>query len=168
MKRLGRLPENARLIAADAIAMYPNIKTEHALDIVRMFLEELDREGKLPRYFDIEMILKAARIVMYWNIMEYGDCYFKNISGTAMGTPAAVLWAIIYFHWPETKILIPKYGEKMPLLTRFFDDIFAVVLVGGEEGLKPNEWTDFKKISKATGCSNGPFENHQCQLTTWI
>ena len=151
LKQLGRLPENARLIAADAIAMYPNIKTEHALDIVRMFLEELAREGKLPRYFDIEMILKAARIVMYWNIMEYGDCYFKNISGTAMGTPAAVLWAIIYFHWPETKMLIPKYGEKMPLLTRFIDDIFAVILVGGEDGLTPNEWTDFKKDLNSHG-----------------
>ena len=83
--------------------MYPSIDTEHALRILRKLLEEWKREGKLPKYFDVEMIIKAARIVMCWNLLEYGDCCFKNKNGTAMGTPAAVLWAIIYFHWPETK-----------------------------------------------------------------
>ena len=144
LKRLGRLPKNARLVVADAISMYTNIKTDHALKILRMILEELKREGKLPKYFDIEMIIKAARIVMCWNLMEYGDCYFKNKTGTAMGTPLAILWAIIYHHWQETKVIIPKYGKKIPLLTRFIDDTFAVVLVGGEDGLQPNEWNDLK------------------------
>ena len=108
-------------------------------------MKELDREGTLPKYFEIEMITRATRIVMCWNLFEYGDCYFRNNIGTAMGTPAAVLWAIIYFHWPETKVLIPKHGENMPLLTRFIDDIFAIVLVGGEDGFQPSEWNDFKK-----------------------
>ena len=151
LKELGHLPENARLVVADAISMYPSIDTEHALRILRKLLEEWKREGKLPKYFDVEMIIKAARIVMCWNLLEYGDCCFKNKNGTAMGTPAAVLWAIIYFHWPETKMLIPKYGEKMPLFARFIDDIFIVALIGGEDGLRPSEWNDFKRDLNSHG-----------------
>ena len=33
----------------------------------------------------------------------------------------------------------------MPLLTRFTDDIFAVVLIGGDYGLSADEWNPFKE-----------------------
>ena len=73
----GRLPPNARLITADAISMYTNIDTGHALKVLRWFLEELERERKLPEEFDINMIIEAATIVMRWNIAEFGDAFFK-------------------------------------------------------------------------------------------
>ena len=33
----------------------------------------------------------------------------------------------------------------MPLLVRYVDDIFAAVLVGGDDGFTNDEWTEFKK-----------------------
>ena len=61
-----------------------------------------------------------------------------------MGTPAAVLWAIIYFWWHEKLILLPKYGDKMPLMLRYIDDAFAVILFGGSDGFTSEDWVDFK------------------------
>ena len=95
--------------------MYTNIDIDHALKVLRWFLKELEREGKLPEDFDIDMIIEAATIVMRWNIVEFGDAFLKQLIGTAMGTPVAVTWATIYFYWHKIHVLIPKYGRKMIL-----------------------------------------------------
>ena len=145
MESLGPLPSNARVFTADANSMYTNIDTDHGLEILRQFLEELDEEGKLPPNIKIDIIIEAARIVMRWNIFEYGDCYFRQLVGTAMGTPAAVMWAIIYYYWHEKHCLLPKYGNKIPFLRRFIDDMKGVVLVGGDDGMTRQEWNEFKK-----------------------
>ena len=134
------------MVTVDAKSMYTKIETEHGLEILRQFLEELQEEGKLPPDFDIEMIVETVALVMGWNLFEYGDCYLKQLSGTTMGTPAAVLWAIVYDYWKEKKVLIPQYSyEKMQLLKRLIDDIFAVVLFGGDDGFTADEWKNSRK-----------------------
>ena len=48
--------------------MYTYIDANHGLEVLRLFLEELEREGKLPPDFNIEMIMQAATPIMRWNI----------------------------------------------------------------------------------------------------
>ena len=80
---------------------------------------------------------------MRWNIFEYGDCCFKQLIGTAMGTPAAALWAIIYFYPHEKNNIIPSFAQKMPLLVRYIINIFLLILYGREGGFTLEEWTQF-------------------------
>ena len=80
LQKNGRLPPNARMITADAVSMYTNIETTHALNVLRWFLEELKEEGQLPEDFDIDMIIEAAAIIMRWNIMEVGDTFLKQLN----------------------------------------------------------------------------------------
>ena len=103
--------------------------------------------GKLSPGFHIEMIEEATALVMRWNIFECVDCYLNQLAGTAMGTPVAVLWASIYYYWKEKKVLIQRdsYENKLTLLKRFIDDIFAVLLFGGDDGLTANETNTFKE-----------------------
>ena len=145
LKQFGPLSCNAFHLTADANSMYTNIDTEHALQVLRWFLEELDAEGNLPPDYDIDMLLDAARIVMTWNIFEFGDCCFRQLIGTAMGTPVACIWATIYFWYYEKTVLIPKYGTKIPFFRRFIDDMYAIVLIGGQTGLTASEWAEFKE-----------------------
>ena len=91
------------MVTADAKSMCTRIETEHGLEALRRFLEELQEEGKLPPDLDIEMIVEAAALVMRWNLSECGNCCLKQLAGTAMGTPAAVLWASIYYYWKEKR-----------------------------------------------------------------
>ena len=67
--------------------MYTNIDTNYALEVMRLFLEELKKEGKLPPDFNIEMIMQAAKLIVKWNIFKFGDTFFKQLRGKAMGTP---------------------------------------------------------------------------------
>ena len=145
LKQFEPLPSNARMHKTDAASMHTNIETNHGLQILRNFLEKLKRNGQLPPDFDIEIILKAAEIVMLWNIFEFGDCYFRQLIGTAMGTPAACPWLIIYYFQHESEVLIPKYGQKLPLIARFINDLFGIVLMGGK-----NVWLNQNGMSLKT------------------
>ena len=75
----------------DAISIYTNIDTKHALEVLRKFLDELEEEGNLPPDFDIDMIIQAATLIMQWNLSEYGVSFSKQLIGTAMGTPVAFI-----------------------------------------------------------------------------
>ena len=125
--------------------MYTNIDTKHALQVLEWFLNELKLEGRLNDDFNTKMIVEAATLIMKWNLFEYGNSFFLQLLGTAMGTPVAVIWATIYFYWHEKHVLIPKYGKKITLQLRYVDDIFAIAKMGGDDGLTSAEWNAFKK-----------------------
>ena len=68
--------KKVRHFTADAKSMYTNINSNHALELLRLFLEELEKEGKLPPDFNIKMIMQAAKLIMKWNLFEFGDTFF--------------------------------------------------------------------------------------------
>ena len=76
------------------------------------------------------------------NIMTFGDTHFLQLIGTAMGTPAAVMLANIYFGFQEKNTIIRKYQRNLKRLqkhVRLIDDIFRIWLGGTDE-----EWEQMK------------------------
>ena len=98
--------------------MYTNIHTGHGLDILTQCLSRRTRsQPQLPPDFNVDMIIEAATLVIHWNVFVHEDTYFRQMIGTAMDTPSAVLWAITYYYWHKKNILIPRYSgrSQMPL-----------------------------------------------------
>ena len=63
--------------------------------------------------------------------MQFGDSYFLQLIGTAMGTSAAVVFANLYFGWHERKRILPKYQDSLKRLgsySRFIDDVYLMWL----------------------------------------
>ena len=124
-----RLPYNAFLFTADAQSMYTNIDTDHALQVIGEWLDELQSSGKLAdnglSTFPVEAIKEALALVMKNNIFEFGDMYFQQLTGTAMGTSSACMWATIYFAIHET-FLLNKYADALLLYKRFIDDMKGI------------------------------------------
>ena len=77
-----RLPPNAVLFTADADSMYTNIDTDHALTIIGDYIDNNPRSTGNPR-----ALKSALEIIMKNMICVFGDLYFKQVKGTAMGTP---------------------------------------------------------------------------------
>ena len=77
------------------------------------------------------------------NYFQFGDTYWKQTSGVAMGTPTACMLATIYYGIYENTVLIPKYKENIPYLKRFIDDMFGIIIVRIDEDIK--RWEEFKK-----------------------
>ena len=113
-------------IAADAIFMYNNTKTLHAVKFTSWWLDNLEKNKKLPPKFSLEAVKDAMIMIMRNNVFEWGAMYFLQLLGTAIGTLAAVMWATIHFAYNEVHQLIPVHGVRLFYFKRFIDNIFGV------------------------------------------
>ena len=121
-----QLPPNAYLVTADANAMYNNIDTNHAIEVISWWLDDLAVKGKLPKNFPLEAVKVAMKIIMKHNVFEYGDLCFLQLLGTAMGTSAAVMWATLCYAYHEVHTILPNHGAFLLYFKRFIDDIYAI------------------------------------------
>jgi hypothetical protein len=134
------LPSNALLFVTDATAMYNNICTTHAIEVITWWLRDLEERKLLPAGFPLDAVLSAMCIIMRNNIFEFGDLCFLQLVGTAMGTSAAVMWATLYYAYHEVHCLIPRHGHNLLYFKRFIDDIFGIWT-----GNLTTDWTEFSK-----------------------
>ncbi|KAL7472102.1 hypothetical protein ACHAXS_012435 [Conticribra weissflogii] len=124
LRTISDIPPHARLLAADAVSMYTNIETTHALKTIGDFLQDL--QDQLPSDFPVAAIIDGLSLIMKNNVFEFGDLYFKQKQGTAMGTPVACIYATIYYGYYEKNFLLPKYGDDIMVMKRFIDDMFVI------------------------------------------
>jgi hypothetical protein len=99
-----KIPPGAKLFTADATAMYTHIDTNTGIQTFRNIFSTY--EDKIPLNFPVEFFLTKLEIIMTNNIFTFGDTYWVQLQGTAMGTPAAPLYSILTFgYYKNTKIL---------------------------------------------------------------
>ena len=119
------LSPDARLFTFDAQSIYLNLCIDHALPVMKHWLEHA-----YPRPITrplTQAILQGLELVMRHNIMKFGDSYFLQLIGTAMGTSVAVVYANLYFGWHEKETLLPKFQDQLKRIffdRHFIDDIF--------------------------------------------
>ena len=150
LKQVKQLLNNCWLFTADAKSMYTNIDTKHAIEVISKWLDSIP----LPEGFPLAAVTSAMELVMSNNIFVWGDSYFLQLLGTAMGTSAACMWATIYFAVHEMGSIIPKYGNKLLLFLRFIDDIVGIWVGNPLDA----SWDDFKKEVNNFGILEWEFE----------
>ena len=131
------IPPDSFLFTADAVSMYTNIPTSRAL----MFIGTYLRKERFPG-IPTEALMEALSLVMKNNIFTFGDTTWKQLSGTAMGTPPAPPWATLYFALCENSV-IPHYSDNLTFYRRFIDDIFGVWTVTNAT-TQTQKWTAFQ------------------------
>ena len=105
-------PPNAKLFTADAVSMYTNIPTNTAIMLIaKHILKSVPEERPKQN----EALISALKLVMRNNIFSFGDMTFKQLNGTAMGTPPAPPYATIYYGLHETNFL-PKHKKTRHIL----------------------------------------------------
>ena len=113
------LPRNCSIFTADAVSMYTNIETTHALTMFKTFFESFSKhaihDGLLP----------ALEIIMRHCVFTFDDKFWVQLSGTAMGAPPAPMYATIYFAIHEQNI-IPEYNQNLIFYRRFIDDTIGI------------------------------------------
>jgi hypothetical protein len=144
LMKLGKLPTNAKLFTADAVAMYPNIPIEHGIEVFETWFEKFADE--IPDDFPKELFLKLLRTVMTENIFQFGDTFWLQIDGTAIGTSCACLFATMYMALCERATLLRKYKDNLILLKRFIDDMLGVWKYTDEQS-----WLNFQADMNAFG-----------------
>ena len=133
------LPPNALLFTSDATSMYTNIKTTPALECISDFLRAVQQDYN---HLHCEALIEALHIVFRNNLFKFGDTFWRQISGTAMGTPPAPAWATIFFAIYEM-ILVPRWQNHLLFYKRFIDDVFGVWLTHPDPIVNKRLWADF-------------------------
>ena len=104
-------------MTADIVGVYPSIA---GLDIL-----EKQYENDPNKKVSAEDIGKMADFVLENSLLEFDSKFYKQISGTAIGTKFAPPYACIFMDHMETKFL--KTQDIKPWFSkRFINDIFFI------------------------------------------
>ena len=151
---LDSIPENAILVTADVVGLYPSIPHEVGLRALREALDKRD-DNTIPT----EELLKMAEFVLKNNYFEFGNKIKQQISGTATGTKFAPPYACIFMSDLETEFLEGQHLQFLVWLR-----IIAIFLIWthGEESLMKflEELNDFNQYIEFTydyNAKNIPF-----------
>ena len=90
IKTLGYIPDNAILVTADVVGLYPRITHQASLIALK---EALDKS--LSKKIPTDDLIKMAESVLSNNFFEFNSDTFQQISGTAIGTKFALPYACI-------------------------------------------------------------------------
>jgi hypothetical protein len=93
------LPPTAKLFTANATSMYTNINTTLGLQAINNLIDTYHEEilGNFPK----EFFLTNLEVIMNNNVFSFGNTFWIQLQGTAMGTRAAPLYAIIIYGYHE-------------------------------------------------------------------
>ena len=135
---LQKIPSNTRLFICDATSMYTNIKTGLSLHRIVQFALEHKEHLTVPT----GMLMYALLLLMTNNVFQFGDTYWLQKVGTAMGAPPAPPWATIFFGIHEETVLA-RFGPRLQLYRRFIDDVLGIWLVDPDPVEDSRQWTSF-------------------------
>ena len=140
------LPVGAKLFSVDAIAMYSSIETEHGIEVVTEWLQRY--RADLPKCMPVDFIIAALSEIMKNNIFQFGNTFWRQKDGTAMGTSAAVNYAYLYVGLLEILRLLEKYEASLAFFKRFIDDGIGVWIPNSDD---PLAWPNFFEALNSWG-----------------
>lgn len=108
-QREGHLLSTTKFIIADVKNLYTMIPRAGALDALHRFCTKHAKEGKVGN-LTVNAIIRLACVVLDTNCFVYGNKYYKQIRGGAMGSPFTLSLANIYmYEWERTLF---KYQQE--------------------------------------------------------
>ena len=113
-KTLGCIPDNAILVTADVVELYPSIPHQAGLIALK---EALDKS--LSKKIPTDDLIRMTEFVL-----SNSDA-FQQISGTAIRTKFAPPYVCIYMDQVEQKFLAMQINQPLIWL-RYIDDIFFI------------------------------------------
>ena len=131
----------AQRFTADAVSMYANIPTITAIMLIAKYIH---KSVPKERPKQNEALIAALKLVMLNNIFSFSDMMFKQLNGTAMGTPPPPPYATIYYGLHESKFL-PNHRQHVIFYKRFIDDIFSIWLPHPNPQVNARLWDEFIK-----------------------
>lgn len=132
LEKCERFPADCVLLCADIESLYPNIPIEQGLQWFRASIHHYNHKYR-SRFGavclspdEIPLIVELTRYVLTNNFFTFGDNKYRQINGTAMGTPLAVVFACFVVAFIERQTL--HETKIRPLFfSRYIDDFFIVM-----------------------------------------
>jgi hypothetical protein len=135
---LESLHPTARFFTADAVSMYTNIDTDHALTKISNLLRRLP---PMATQHEITAVNEALALIMKKNVFQFGNTYWLQLNGTAMGVSPSCAYATLYFAAHE-ETFRTKYPE-LKFYQRYIDDVIGIW--EPQTNIDDIRWKEFQK-----------------------
>ena len=127
LRTLRCIPDNALLVTADVVGLYPSIPHQAGLIALKEALG-----NRLLKKIPTDDLIKMAEFVLSNNFFEFNINTLQQISETAIGPKFAQPYACIYMDQVEQKFLATQINQPLIWL-RYVDDIFFIWTHGEKE-----------------------------------
>ena len=121
------LPPDTLLVTWDVKSLYTNIPEQGGTAACRHYLSSNGRSINV-----IEIVMKFVGLILNCNHFTFGNAFFLQKSGTAMGTRMAPSYANLFMGFLETDLL-NSAPEKPLVWYRYIDDVFFIWTHGREK-----------------------------------
>ena len=126
-KNLKDNPQEALLVTADVVGLYPSIPHEAGLKALK---EALDKREN--RNIATNDLIRMAEFVLKNNYFEFNRQVKQQISETAIGTKFSPTYACIFMDDVESKFLETRSLELL-IWFRYIDDVCFIWTHGGRK-----------------------------------
>jgi hypothetical protein len=109
----------------------------------------------------VNFILESLAEIMKNNIFQFGDTFWRQKRGCAMGTSSAVNYACLYVGLLEVRRLLPRFKNQLLFFKRFIDDGIGVWLDTKED---PHAWQHFFRSLNNWGTLKWTCDGHVTDL----
>ena len=118
-----RFPKTCYLLEADVDNLYPSIPVVDGLIRLSSFLRMHGTPSK-----EVSFLTDLCKWVLENNYCTFNGEIYRQVNGTAMGTPFAVVYACIFLTSLENEVYsnLTSYFDKPIFYKRYIDDVFAV------------------------------------------
>ena len=146
------------ILTCDVVSLYPSIILSDGLLQLKRALILFD----VPPHL-IDLLVDLCQWVLNNNFIEFGDTMWHQIKGTAMGTPIAVCFSVIYLAMLELDIMAicESNVNFVPpiIIKRYIDDIgsvftdqdSALIFVNAYQAIRPRSIVITYVLSKCKG-----------------
>ncbi|CAI6012088.1 unnamed protein product [Closterium sp. NIES-65] len=133
-----RVPAEALFLTYDVESLYPSIPIDAGISCIERWLLRWAAQERISGGV-ADTLVQLLGLVMRQNHLEFGGRFWRQVRGTAMGTPVAVIYAVLFMAWLDERLLEtePELSQHVLLHRRFIDD-GVVVWTGTRERLL--EW----------------------------
>ncbi len=146
------IPPNAKIFTADAMAMYTNIDTTTGVTSIRNLIHT--NAEKNPLNFPTDLFLLVLETIINTNIFTFGDTFWHQLNGTAMGTPATPLYLILTLGHHKNSTILHTFHHNLLYYKRYIDDVLGIWI-----NTQDNRWEHFKTTLNQFGNLNGILRN---------
>ncbi len=119
--------------------MYTNIDTDHALEEMAHFLWT----SRLCKDVPHAAVIAGLEILMRNNVFRFGDTFWHQQQGTAMGTPPAPPYATLSFGIHELKV-VPRFAPSLKSYSRYIDDVLGLWIHDPDPVVDPQNFLAFE------------------------
>ena len=164
IKRLGSVPENAILVTADVVEVYPSIPLDVGLKALKKQAFDQREQKKIPT----EDLLNMTEFVLKSNFFEFNGNIKQQISRTTIGTKCAPTYACLFMDELERDFLHTQ-DLQLFLWHRCMDDIFFIWTHGEKKQQnfleKLNKFHPNIKVTHESSRENNSFLDFNVKLS---